>query len=333
MDRSRPHVRITPNLIGIAFGIAGLAQVWSTANAVAQSPEWVATSLWLLAGIAWLVTAGPYVVRGVLTRQLWADLADPIFSPFTALAFIVPMLLGVELARYQRGLGETVFFVALALTVLLGGWLSGGWIVVDANLAQWHPGYFLPTVAGGLIGAAGCAQLGYLSLARFMFGYGMICWLVLGSILLTRLFTQPRLPIPLLPTMAIEVAPPVVAGGAWFAINGSQPDAVALGLAGYGVLMVMVQLRLIPLYAGVPFGVGWWSFSFSYAAAFSVGIRWLGVEQVPGQQALTYLLLAVVTAGIAALLFRTVVGLRRGTFLPRQSAVPEQRKVSGRQGR
>ena len=48
------------------------------------------------------------------------------------------------------------------------------------------------------------------------FDVGMICWVVLGSIILNRLFFRPALPLALIPTLAIEVAPPVVAGNTYF---------------------------------------------------------------------------------------------------------------------
>lgn len=76
------------------------------------------------------------------------------------------MLIGVALAPYHRGAGAAVFVTGLILTLLLGGWLTGGWILQDLTLAQWHPGYLLPTVAGGLIAAAGSASLGFNSLAN-----------------------------------------------------------------------------------------------------------------------------------------------------------------------
>jgi hypothetical protein len=66
--------------------------------------------------------------------------------------------------------------------------------------------------------------------------------LVLRSILLLRLFTQPALPAAPLPTIAIELAPPVVAANAWFAMTGNRLDTLVMALAGYAVLMVMVQL-------------------------------------------------------------------------------------------
>jgi tellurite resistance protein len=322
MARARTPVRLTPNLFGISFGLCGLAECWSLARPPAFVPAWPADTLWVLAAGVWLGTLVAYLADVVVGGRVRTELADPTFGPFTALVFIVPMLLGVAVADHSPSLGQAIFLVALALTVLNGAWLSGTWIVADLKLAQWHPGYFLPTVAGGLIAAEGSAALGYDGLARLMFGYGAICWLVLGSIILLRLFTQPALPTALLPTLSIEVAPPVVAGAAWFQINGSQPDALALGLAGYAVLMVLVQVRLIPVYRRVPFGPGWWAFSFSYAAAFAVAIRWLAVEQVPQQRGLTYALLTVVTAGMAALVFMTVRHLVRGTFFPRTGAAP-----------
>jgi tellurite resistance protein len=265
---------------------------------------------------AWLATLiwyGHDVVRG---GRLRTELTDPVFAPFTALIVIVPMFLGVTLAGHWRTAGQVVFGVALALTVAVGGWLAGEWIVADLRLAQWHPGYLLPTVGGGLIGAGGSAVLGHRTLAMAMFGWGLVCWLTLGTIILLRLFTVDSLPTPLLPTIAIVVAPPVVAGNAWFVINGGRIDATAAGLAGYAVLMVLVQLRLIPVYRRVPFGPGWWAFSFSYAAAFTLAVNWLAAERVAGRTAWIAVLLAVLTVGIATLAVPTVRRLVRRTYLP-----------------
>jgi tellurite resistance protein len=312
----RPRPRVTPNLFGICFGVAGVAEAWSAASDLFGVRSVVADALWLAVAVLWTLTTVAYlndVARGARCRT---ELLDPVFAPFTALVLIVPMLLGVALASHAHTPGVVVFGIALAGTVLLGGWLTGQWILSELTLAQWHPGYFLPTVAGGLLASAASAELGYASLARVMFGYGAICWLVLGSILLQRLFTQPRLPVPLLPTMAIEVAPPVVAGIAWFAINGGRADGVAFALAGYAALMVLVQLRLVTAYRGVPFGPGWWAFAFSYAAVFVDAIRWVGAEHAPHGTAWTYLLLAVVSFAALALLARTGLALVRRRFLP-----------------
>lgn len=312
--QSRP--RLTPNLFGICFGIAGLAEAWAAATPLGV-PARVPDVLWAVTAVCWAVTVIAYIHDTIRSGRLHSELSDPIFGPFIALVPIVLMLLGVALADYARPAGLVVFAVGLVATVVLGGWLTGQWILADMTLPQWHPGYFLPTVAGGLLASSCSSTLGFNILARMMFGYGVICWLLLGSILLLRLLTQPVLANPLLPTMAIEMAPPVVAGVAWFGINGDRPDGVALLLAGYAVLMGLVQLRLLPAYRTVPFGPGWWSFSFSYAAVFVDTVFWLRAEHVSHARSWAELLLAVVSAGILVLALRTCAALKRGTFLPR----------------
>jgi tellurite resistance protein len=315
-------VVLRPNLFGIPFGLAGLAACWSAASGLVDPPRAVATVLWVLAAAAWLVLLVPYAGRVARGRWLAAELADPTFGPFTAVPSILVMLFGGALAAWSRPLGTTVFVVGLVVTLLIGGWLSGQWILSDLQLASWHPGYFLPTVAGGLVAANVAAGLGLTGLATLMFGYGLVCWLVLGSIVLARLFTQPMLPVVLRPTLAIELAPPAVAGNAWFALHDGRVDAVAWMIAGYGLLMLLVQVRLVPLYRAVPFGPGFWSFAFSYLQAFTVGLHWLAAEHVPGRSALAWLVLAVTTAGVLLLVVRSVVALVQGTFLPRVPVEP-----------
>ncbi|WP_327287215.1 TDT family transporter [Streptomyces sp. NBC_01198] len=319
MTRPSPY-RLTPNLFSISFGTAGLAQAWGLAAETVHTASWPSDALWILAALVWLVTLVTYARNIVAQGRLSTELGDPTLGPFTAVAVIVPMLLGVALAPHARTAGEVVYSIGLVLTVLLGGWLTGLWIRADIQLPQWHPGYFLPTVAGGLIAAGGSAALGWATLSRVMFGYGLICWFVLGSIMLVRLFTQPALPPPLLPTIAIEVAPPVVAGNAFFVINGGRLDFGAELLGGYAALMVLVQICMISTYRRAPFGPGYWAFAFSYAAAVTNGVWWLEVEHVHGQQGLTYLLLSLATLALAALAARTVLGLVRRTFLPRLPA-------------
>jgi tellurite resistance protein len=332
MTSSAASPRITPNLFGIAFGLTGLGEVWATAAHLYDVPAQVAYAIFVVSAVVWAVTLVRYVEHVATTGRWRTELLDPVFAPFVALIGIVPMLLGVALSPRAHVVGEVVVIVSLVSTLALGGALMGQWIVSDLTLAQWHPGYFLPTVAGGYLGAGALAALGHDDLAHALFGYGTVSWLVLGSILLQRTFVEQRLPAPLVPTMAIQMAPPVVAGTAWFEINGGRVDALALGLVGYALLMAMVQIRLVPVFRAASFGPGWWSFSFSYAAVFVDALHWMAAEDVVHGTAWAGLLLAVVTVGIGALAIRTVVALRRGRFLPVPPrvvpAVPQVPQVS-----
>ncbi|WP_432542655.1 SLAC1 family transporter [Kineococcus sp. SYSU DK002] len=311
------RVRLTPNLFGTPFGLTGLAATWTTAGTVLDLPRWPAGALWLVAAAVHVVVLVAYLADAVAHRRLRADVDDPTLGPFTALAVVPVLLLGAELARYSRGAGELLVAVAAVATVLLGAWLTGGWILRPGDLERWHPGYFLPSVAGGLVAAYATARVGWHDLAVVLFGYGAVSWLVLGSILLVRLMTRPALPPPLLPTLAIEVAPPVVAANAWFALNGGRADVVVQLLAGYGVFMALVQLRLLPLFRRAAFGPGFWSFSFSYAALATTALTWLRIGDPAGAGVWAGLVLAALTLGYALLVARTALALARGRYLAR----------------
>ena len=249
-------------------------------------------------------------------RAVLAGLEHPVTGPFNALPAIVGMLLALALQPHAAGCARALFLACFAAALLLGGWLIGQWIVEPLDIDQLHPGYFLPTVAGGLIGAQGAAAFGLAGLGWLSFGIGMIYWLVLGSILVGRLIVRPALPAALIPTLAILLAPPAVAGNAYFALTGGRIDPLAYGLAGFAVLMVLVQLRLLPLYLRLPFAPTFWSFTFSYAAAAADALRWIALEHPAGATAMSYTVLAAITALIGGIALRSLVALQRGTFLP-----------------
>jgi tellurite resistance protein len=198
-------------------------------------------------------------------------------------------------------------------TIALGGWLTGQWITGDLDQDKTHPGYLVPTVAGGLVGAYAAAEVGLHRLAEASFGIGVVCWLLLGSIVLNRLLFRRWLPDPLVPTLAIEVAPPALAGLAYFALDGRVASFPACALGGYAVVMALVQLRLVPRYTRLKFSPGFWAFTFSYAAAVTDAIQWVAIQHPPGARIL-----------IAAITVRTIRAARRGELLP-----PAQPPASG----
>jgi tellurite resistance protein len=308
---------LKPNLFAACFGLAGLAAAWTTLMRLVHGPDWPGNALYIVAALIWLMTAIGYLGNVAVQHRWRQELTDQTMAPFVSLLFIVPVLLSVPLAEQARGAGEIVFGCAATATVLFGGWITGDWITRGGDLRHWHPGYYLPAAAGGLIAGGASAALGFVTLSHVLFGLGVGSYLLLGSIIGQRLFVVPELPKPLLPTIAIELAPPVVAANSWFAINGGGVDTTAAVISGFAVLMVLAQLRLIPLYRTAPFGPAYWAFSFPAAAAVTCGLHWLGPEHVPGATGLGYALVGLLSAGFLLLAAPTVVALWRGTFLLR----------------
>lgn len=315
--------RIPLGFFGIPFGLVGLGEVWTTMARDHHVPAVVGDVVLIAALVVWLAVVSAYLAYVVTARStraaLSADLLDPAASPLASLALITPMLLAsLGLYPHAATAGLVVTDVFLVLTVLLGAWFTGQWIYGPLELDRVHPGYFLPTVAGGLVASASAAIVGQPRLAEAMFGLGVLCWIVLGSLILGRLLFRPMLPPALQPTLAIEVAPAAVASLAWFQIYGDRLDAVAAFLAGYGMLMVLAQVRLIPAYLRLSFTPGTWSFTFSWAAVATSAIVWLQNAHPLGYQAGQYVLAAAITSLVGAIGVRTVVAISRRQLLPRR---------------
>jgi tellurite resistance protein len=319
----RMPLHLTANLFAACFGLAGLAAAWTALMRLVHGPDWPGNALYILAALVWLITTIAYLGNVGAQRRWRQELTDQTLSPFTSLIFIVPVLLSVPLAEQARGAGEVVFGCATVLTVLFGAWMTGDWIARGGDIRRWHPGYYLPSAAGGLIAGGASASLGFVTLSHVLFGLGVGSYLLLGSIIGQRLFVVPELPKPLLPTIAIELAPPVVAANSWFAINGGRVDTTVAVISGFAVLMVLAQLRLIPLYRTAPFGPAYWAFSFPVAAAVTCGVHWLAAEHVPGATGLGYAVVGLLSAGFLLLAARTAVALRGGTYLPRVQVPPQ----------
>ena len=137
----------------------------------------------------------------------------------------------------------------------------------------------LPTVAGGLVGAFCASQVHLHGVAEASFGVGMLCWLLVGSTILNRLFFHSLLPPVLVPTLAIELAPPAVAGIAYFPLTGGGIDLLARAPAGYALLMILVQVRMLPVFVKLRFGPGFWAFTFSWAATATYAPEWIALRK------------------------------------------------------
>ncbi len=317
--------RVPPNIFSIAFGLCGLAELWHLADETVGGVGTVVFALYVLTLVVWLGLVGIYVAKlATVKGALSADWNNEILAPFISVGPIVGMILGVGLYDWNPTCGRILTVACAVLSAIIGGLLAGTWIADGLQEEKLHPGYFLPTVAGGLIGASSLVSVGLTHAAWVAFGIGVICWLVLGSLVLNRLFFRPSLPTPLLPLLAIEVAPPAVAGIAWFKLTGDQLNPIQLGLSGYCILMVLVQIRLIGRYRTVPFAATYWAFTFSYCAVAAYAIMWFHTWTFPGWQWAMWALVIALTGLVGVIAIKTLSAIRKGTFLPpAQPAVSE----------
>jgi tellurite resistance protein len=121
------------------------------------TPPAVLDAIDALTAVVLLVLGGLYALQG--PRQVLADLRDPVQAPFVPVPALTAMILAAALARYSFAAGRVLVIIFLAVTITAGGWLAGQWIARDVDQASVHPGYYLPTVAAGMVGAAMLARV------------------------------------------------------------------------------------------------------------------------------------------------------------------------------
>ncbi len=315
-DQPGRHARrIPPEFFAISLGLAGLASAWHATRGLLGVPVQIADSLYALAAAVLVILVIAYLAQG--WRQMRADAADAVLSAFLPLAVMTALILATALAPVSFTAARMLVIIFLAMTIVIGGWLTGQWIVgaMDEDCA--HPGYFLPTVAGAFIGAYAAAVVHLHALAEASFGIGILCLILLSSTILTRLFFFPMLAAGLVPTLAILLAPPVVAGFAYAEMTHDRIDFVARALGGYAILMALVQLRFIPIYARLKFSPGFWAFTFPYAAAVTDALFWMQATRPPGAKAYAIAAVTLITILVAGIAARTLAAVRRGELFPK----------------
>ena len=297
------------NLMAIPLGTVGLAGVWQTMAESESAPSWVALSLFTLSAALWIILTISYLITGQRRHSFAADRENAFFGPFAAYIPVIGILLCAHYESSARDVGKAgvlLFTTALALLTaqLLAHWLRG-----NVVLAAFHPGYFLPTVAGPFIASIGLAVSG---------------WLVLGGLLFGRLFTGPPLPDPLKPTLALLVSAPATAGLAWIALSAGQPNVFGYGLLGVMALMVLVQVMLLSEYLMLGFVPSFWAFTFPVATATNLVIHWLHMVNTPHHALWSWVLAGLTSVFVASIAAATVAGRIRTASgrSPRRRGVP-----------
>jgi tellurite resistance protein len=135
------------------------------------------------------------------------------------------------------------------------------------------------------------------------------------------------MPAPLIPTLAIMIAPPAVASAAWLGISGGQPNHLFEGLSAMTAFMVLIQIMLLPRYRALPFSLGFWSFTFPVASVAALGITWLHQLQPFAWRAITVAVLAAVTALVLAIATKSVLLLITTLAARRQPSAAEKQAI------
>lgn len=313
-------VRFPPTFFAIAFGLFGLAGIWRVGARAFGTPIAIADTLAMLAALVYLGLLAALVAKALVApARVASEMTNPVLGPFYSLVAIDALLFVVNLRGILGAAAWPILIVALVVGGAYGAWVTASWIMrIERKPDDLHYGYFLPTVAMSLLGGDALALFGMPQIGTMFFGVGVVCWLILASLIGYRMISlTPRIGAALMPTLAIELAPPAVAGNAYLSIAAGHVDTVVLVLAGYSAFLVVQQLVLLSMYRKLPFFSGFWSFTFPWAATAIFSER----LSIATQQAAVHVLAGVLAIGVSVLIawiaLRSILEIARGAFVPK----------------
>lgn len=76
--------------------------------------------------------------------------------------------------------------------------------------------------------------------------------------------------------------------------------------------MTLFQLRLLPRYLKLRFSPGFWAFTFSYAIASTLALKWITRTNPPGATGYVIAAITGITVLIAAIAALTVIAVTQG---------------------
>ncbi|AEE46029.1 dicarboxylate transporter/tellurite-resistance protein TehA [Cellulomonas fimi] len=309
--------RVPVSFFGIVLGVFGLGSAWRYGAGVGLVPHWVG-EVGVLAGCAvWVLLALIYAYRVLDARAaVVAEWRDPATFAFISLVPAGAVLVSVGVHPYVPGVAAVLLWTGvvgqLAFAAVRYAPLWTGTQPIEATT----PALYLPTVGANFISAIGLGSAGHAELGHLFLGAGVISWLTLEPPITHRLRTGPETAPPRRGVVGVQLAPAFVACYAYLSVNGGTFDHVALALLGYGVLQLVLMLRLWRWVLAGGFTPGLWAFSFGLAAMCNTGLRLAHARPGTALGVVGVTTVAIGTALLLALVVATLGSLARGRLLP-----------------
>lgn len=308
---------IPASFFGMVLGLVGLGANWRTASRLWGLPPAIGESIMAVAFVVCAVLTLAYAYKWLVHRAAAIEEArHPVQCCFIGLVPSSGALMGIVLAPHAHDLAVAALLTGGVGQVVFSLWRFGAMLQGDRDMSTTTPVIYLPSVAGNLIIATAAGILGFSSWGILFFGVGVFSWLALESVIVNRLLNATPLPPPLRPTLGIQLAPPAVAAAAWLANTQGAPELLVQAAWGYGLVQLLMMIRLFPWIAKQPFASSYWAFSFGITAlsgsALTMSLRGLTgaiAQLAPVMFVFTNAVMLLLTVG-------TIVRLAQNKLLP-----------------
>lgn len=304
------------NLFASVMGLAGLSLAWRLAHDVFGASAMIADAIGILAILAFVAIASGYLAKWLkYPDAVRAEFTHPVAGNFFGTIGIAILLLSAVLATYSRTLQQVVWTIGTMLTVVLSYVIVARLLKGSVDGAHVVPAWLIPGVAtldiavtGGTMPMEWAREVNLFSVA-----IGSVVALVFFSMIFARLVHKEALPVGMVPSMMILIAPFEVGFLAYINIV-HEVDMFAALLFYFGLFMFVV-LAFKVFRPSVPFAPAWWAISFPIAALSNAALKYARAADQPVLYVIAGAILLILSIAIAILFVRTLHILAKGELL------------------
>lgn len=229
----------------------------------------------LVKGLVFSVTAWYFFLISIYIAKYFKypeevkkDFNHPIKMNFIPTVSISLILLSIAYMNMSKTVSLIFWIVGSFLHLVLLLYIVNKWFFHDFKINFKNPAWFIPVIGPILVPISGVNFSAEIS--WFFFSIGIILWLPMLAILLYRLIFNDPMPVKLIPTLAILIAPPAVAFISYVKLTGGV-DNFAKVLLYFGVFTFLLLLTFLNRFFSVPFFMSWWAYTFPMAA-FTISV-------------------------------------------------------------
>ena len=292
-------------LVGLAIAFLKFQHFYQVEAPIGQTLLYVATGWFTLILVGQIAR---FLAFPAAVKKDWRHPIRVNFFPALSICFLLLAIAYNEL--HQVGVARVLWWIGAPLHLVLLLSILYRWIHTPQVLHSLNPAWFIPVVGPILVPVAG-VHVADPEISWFFFATGLIFWIALFAVFLNRVMFHDPMPIKLLPTLFILIAPASVGFIAYIKLTGSL-DPFARVLFYFGVFTFLMLATMLPEFRKVPFFMSWWGYTFpldAFTISFFLMHKVTGTlifKQIAGG------LLLLTTLVVVMVLVRTIALACRG---------------------
>ncbi|MBT9283103.1 MAG: SLAC1 anion channel family protein [Hydrogenibacillus schlegelii] len=198
-------------------------------------------------------------------EEVRRDFDHPVRMNFFGAVSISFMLLAAAYLDVAPSVAAILWWIGAPLHLLITLAVLRKLIVQSRfEIVHYNPAWFIPIV-GNLIAPIAGVAVAPPDVNWFFFSIGIVMSVVYIPMFFYRIYFHNPIPLKLLPTFFILMAPPAVGLVSYVKLTG-QFDGFARVLYGFAFFIGLLLVVLFPMFYRVPFFLSWWAYTFPSAA-------------------------------------------------------------------